>query len=133
MQFTSLFHKGNSWECSARHFHKCQWFTAIVKHLHRHKMSASLFSHNLCELLTSENVNEQTTMGEDRFLEGRKTLQYRVWSPHIEKCVSYTSMHKVKVRAKYIEHHPTDIILSSPARNWWFEVPSIKKEIFKLC
>lgn len=43
-------------------------------------MSASLLSHSLCELLTSGNVNEQTTMGESRFLEGRKhrTLQHTV-------------------------------------------------------
>lgn len=54
------------------HFHKCQCFSAIVKHSWRHKMSASLLSHSLCELLTSGNVNEQTTIRVSKFLEGRK-------------------------------------------------------------
>lgn len=85
VKFFSLSHNGKSWECSARHFYKCQCFSAIVRRSQRHKMSASLLSHSLCELLTSGNVNEQTTMGGNRFLKGGKhsnlqsTLEIDCW------------------------------------------------------
>lgn len=123
VQFSSLSHNRKSWECSARHFHKCQCFSAIVKHLQRHKMSASLLSHNLCELLTSGNVNEQTTMGGNRFLEGRKhstlrstvkiycrvlVTRYRETQPFCcWKPVTHTSTHKVKVTHIYTIHSAT--------------------------
>lgn len=60
---SSLSHNRKSYECSDRHFHKCQCFSAIVEDLQRHKMSPSQLSHSLCELLTSGNVNEQTIVG----------------------------------------------------------------------
>lgn len=58
-------------------------------------MSASLLSHSLCELLTSGNVNEQTTMEGNGFLEGRNaspsnplwrsTVEF--WSPDTRKLI----------------------------------------------